>query len=147
MNPDERIFGSGEPPAEESWDEDVMKAIAAHLVRQMEKTLGQPLELVDDDSVYFDDAFSAQFRTGGESASARTLRFRGIIGGQTVDGILPVRAWVSFYLQNTRLHLEVPGEDLSMEYVETEQGGIWQAEGWEYGEPGENDAFKWFDDE
>ena len=58
-----------------------------------------------------------------------------------------MHAWVFFYLQNARLDQEVPGEVLWMSYVETEQGGVWQPEGWEDGEPGEWDAFERFSEE
>jgi hypothetical protein len=147
MGPDDILFGTGGPSAPTSWDESIMRTVADHLVQQMTRALGQPLQLVDDDGVYMDDGFSVDFRTADEAASALTLRFRGTIGGEMMQGAFTVTAWLFFYLENTRLHLEVPGENLWMSYVETEQGGIWQSQGWEYGEHGENDAFERFDEE
>jgi hypothetical protein len=146
MNPDDILFNFGGRSSNESWDKGVWSTVVRHLVDQMAKTFGQPLQIVDDD-VDFDEGFGVEFRTDGEAAAALTLRVRGIIGADVVEGVLLVHAWVFLYLQDARLDLEVPGEVLWMSYVETEQGGIWQHEGWEYGEPGEWDAFERFDDE
>ena len=145
MNPDDILFNFRASPLQETWDEGVWSTVVRHLVEQMAKTFGQEFQIVDDD-VDFDEGFGVEFRTSAESAATLTLRVRGIIGADVVEGALLVHAWVFLYLQDDRLHLEVPGEVLWMSYVETERGGVWQHEGWEDGDPGEWDAFENFDE-
>ncbi len=140
---DDILFGFGETPLPEGGDEDVWSAVVRHLVDQVADMFGQELE-IDDDAVHFDDGFCIDFRTGGAGAASLTLRLRGILGAQVVEGSLLVRAWVFLYLGNDRLREEVPGDVLAMRYVDTERGGAWCSDGWEYGEPGEWDPFDRF---
>jgi hypothetical protein len=141
---DDILFGFGESP-EESRDEDVWFAVVENLVDQVAKIFGQELSIVDDE-VNFDDGFCMDFRTGGADADKLNLRLRGTIGAQVVEGSLLVRAWVFLYLGNDRLREEVPGDVMLMRYIDTDRGGEWHPDGWEYGNHGEFDAYDHFDE-
>ncbi len=141
---DDILFGYGEPTTPDRGDEQVWYAVVRNLVDQLAKRFGQELE-IEDDEIGFDDGFCVDFRTGGSDADSLTLRVRGVVGAQVVNDALLVSAWVFLYLGEARLSVEVPGECLYFTYVDTDRGGAWRLEGWEIGEPGEHDAFDWFD--
>jgi hypothetical protein len=141
---DDILFGFSDSPSQEIWSEEVWVAVVRHLVDQIAKMFGQVLEIVDN-GVDFDDGFCIDFRTGGADAVRLSLRLRGIVGAQVIEGSLLVRAWVFLYLGDERLREEIPGDVLAMRYIDTDRGGAWHSDGWEYGYPDEWAAFERFD--
>lgn len=146
MNFDDIVFDAGASSRLSACDDAVWSAVVGHVVAQLSSTLGQDIQLIGDQDIKFDEGFSVDFRSKGVGSNSWKIRLRGVIGADVVDGALLVRAWVFIYLNNVRLSVEGQGHVSLMRYVKTDGGGVWEPDGWEYGEHGEWDPFAHFDE-
>ena len=122
--------------------------LADRSTQELFRTIGLGLHLDEPEfrPEDFDGGFSVRVRSERIGNAPLDFGIRGIVGGQEIDGVVSIGAWLFVYCGGRRVSISSDRPLLFLTFRAHDPGeGAWTVNGWVHEEHGEFDAFLNFD--